>query len=214
MVCGEIPAEIRGKEMAMVHQLSPKDHDRFVTWDEYAKRRWQEGFEYELVDGKLYVSPRHELPENRVEKWIGDKLERYAEQHPEIINFVYGKACVFVPKRPGITCIGPDQTAFHDFPYHLPVDEVQWQHLNPVLVAEVVTIGDPNRNLVRNVELYFQAPTIKEYWLIDTREDPERPTFRMHRRYGKRWRLFDLSYGDIYSTKLLPGFDLILDPRR
>jgi hypothetical protein len=37
---------------------------------------------------------------------------------------------------------------------------------------------------------------------------------RVYRRHGRRWRHLDLAYGDVYTTKLLPEFHLVLDPRR
>jgi hypothetical protein len=36
---------------------------------------------------------------------------------------------------------------------------------------------------------------------------------RVHRRYGKRWKIIELAYGDTYTTRLLPGFALTIDPR-
>jgi hypothetical protein len=36
---------------------------------------------------------------------------------------------------------------------------------------------------------------------------------RVHRRYGERWKVIDLAYGDTYTTRLLPGFTLTIDPR-
>jgi len=57
------------------------------------------------------------------------------------------------------------------------------------------------------------VPTIHEYWLIDPTKNPERPTFRVHRRNGKRWRIVQPAFGTVYTTKLLPGFALIIDPR-
>jgi hypothetical protein len=57
------------------------------------------------------------------------------------------------------------------------------------------------------------VPSIREYWLLDTREDPERPTMQVRRRHGRRWLLRSVGPGDVYVTRLLPGFELILDPR-
>jgi len=62
--------------------------------------------------------------------------------------------------------------------------------------------------------LYFQVPSIWEYWLVDGLEDAERPSLRVHRRRGKRWHIIDVAAGETYTTKLLPGFELMLDPRR
>ena len=52
-----------------------------------------------------------------------------------------------------------------------------------MLVAEVLSGEDPDKDLVRNVELYFQVPSIKEYWLFDSRSElpPPHPTAASHR---------------------------------
>jgi Uma2 family endonuclease len=174
-----------------------------------------EGYQYELIDGKLYVSPEANLPEGRVERWLYRKVERYSEDHPEVTNFVHYKARVFVPGRQGVTNPEPDLAAYHDFPLHLPARKVRWQDVSPFLVGEVISLDDPDKDLVRNVELYLAVPSIKEYWLLDTRDDPDRPTMTVYRRHAKKWRSpIELSYGDTYTTKLLPGFQLLLDPRR
>jgi Uma2 family endonuclease len=200
--------------MATVTKLGPLDQGRPMTLDEFMAGDYQEGYQYELIDGRLYVSPSPNLPEARVDLWIFRKVQRYAEDNPEVINFVYNKVRVFVPGRPGVTNPEPDLAAYHRFPLHLPFREVRWQDVSPLLVGEVLSLDDPDKDLVRNVELYFQVPTIKEYWLFDTREDPEQPRLRVHRRHGRKWRLIDLSYGEVYTTKLLPGFELLLDPHR
>jgi len=174
-----------------------------------------EGYQYELVDGKLYVSPQPDLPQDRVDSWIHRKVQRYADDNLRVINYVTGRARVFVPDRPGVTNPEPDLAAYHDFPLDLPAEQVQWQDVSPVLVVEILSPEDPDKDLVRNVELYFQVPSIREYWLFDTRaEGADRPTLRVHRRWGGRWRVIDVAFGETYATKLLPGFELVVDPRR
>jgi Uma2 family endonuclease len=199
--------------MASIRRIGPRDHGRPITWDEYAKSRWQEGYVYEIVAGNLYVSPRHEFPENWVERWAGDKLDDYAKQHAEVIDYVSGKACIFVPDPAGLTCLGPDQAAFRDFPHHRSIDDVTWHDLTPVLVVQALSLGDPNKDLVRNVELYIQVPSIQEYWLFNTRPDPENPSRRAFRRRGESWQIIDVEPGDTYTTELLPGFALLLNSR-
>jgi hypothetical protein len=66
---------------------------------------------------------------------------------------------------------------------------------------------------VRNVGLHLQVPSIEEYWLLDSRDDPERPSLRVHRRFGGLWRVIDLGPARRYSTRLLPGVELIANPR-
>jgi hypothetical protein len=37
----------------------------------------------------------------------------------------------------------------------------------------------------------------------------------VYRKYRGQWRApVELQYGDTYTTSLLPGFELLLDPRR
>jgi Uma2 family endonuclease len=204
---------VKEEAMATVPKMGPADHGRPLDLDEFMAGDYAEGYQYELIDGKLYVSPLPNLPEDLVERWLDIKLTLYALAHPEVINYVTTKARVFVPGRPGVTNPEPDVAAYRKFPRGRPFRELRWQDVSPVLVAEVLSHDDPDKDLVRNVELYFQVPSIREYWLLDDREDPERPTMRVHRRHGQKWRIIHVGPGETYTTRLLPGFELLLDPR-
>ncbi|HEY7311090.1 MAG TPA: Uma2 family endonuclease [Gemmataceae bacterium] len=194
-------------------KLGPADHGRPMTLEEFLAARSLEGYQYELIDGKLYVSPVPNLPENRVEDWVYFKLKLYAHYYPDVLNFASNKARVFVPGRRRVTNPEPDVAAYRDFPLELPWASVRWQDVSPILVAEVLSLDDPDKDLVRNVELYLRVPSIKEYWLFDTRDDPEQLRLQVRRRYRGRWRLLEYGPGDTYTTKLLPDFSLVLDPR-
>ncbi len=196
-----------------VKKLGPKDHGRPMTFEEFTAARAVEGYQYELIDGKLYVSPQPNLPENRVEDWVYFKLKLYAHYQPDVINFTSNKARVFVPGDQGTTNPEPDVAAYRNFPLELPWDSVRWQDVSPILVVEVLSLDDPDKDLIRNVRLYLQVPSIKEYWLFDTREGPEQLRLQVRRRYRGQWRLTELGPGQTYTTKLLPGFELTLDPR-
>jgi Uma2 family endonuclease len=200
--------------MTTALKIGPADHGRPLTLEEFSTAAWEEGYQYELIDGKLYVVPSPNLPENRVEQWIAPALWLYARVHPEVINYVSTKARVYVPRRPGVTNPEPDLAAYRDFPLELPFDQVRWQDISPVLVVEILG-DDPDKDLVRNVGLYLQVPSVREYWVFDTlREGAERPHLIAHRRWGARWRVTEVAPGDSYTTRLLPGFTLVVDPRR
>jgi Uma2 family endonuclease len=200
--------------MATVAKIGPLDHGRPMRLGDFLSALSQEGFHYELIDGKLYVTPVPNLPEDRVERWLSLKFQLYSLQKPEIINYVTSKARLFVPGRRRVTAPEPDLAAYRNFPLQLPLRMVRWQDVSPILVGEVVSADDPEKDLVRNVGLYLRVPTIREYWVLDTREDPDQPLMRVYRRYGLRWRMRDVAFGETYATKLLPGFELFLDPRR
>ena len=53
-------------------------------------------------------------------------------------------------------------------------------------------------------------PSIQEYWVSDNREDSYRP--RVYRRGDGGWQVLDFGPDDIYTTPLLPGFELPVTP--
>src|SRR5262245_21541553 len=106
--------------MATALKIGPSDNGRPMSLEEFLAGDYEEGCRYELIDGKLYVSPLPDLPENQVQEWINDALKQYARKHPEVINYISSGARVFVPGRPEVTVPEPDQAAYHDFPRHLP----------------------------------------------------------------------------------------------
>ena len=93
-------------------KLGPKDHGHRLTLDEFDDADFELGHKYEIIDGRLYVSPVPNTPENRYETWLGKKLTLYSVQHPEVINYVSTKGRVFVRERPRTTAPEPDIVAF------------------------------------------------------------------------------------------------------
>jgi Uma2 family endonuclease len=195
--------------------LGPADHGRPLTLEEFTHAPWQEGFRYELIDGRLYVLPAPGAPHDRLVTWLYNQLGRYSSRRPAVVNYVSSRPRLFVPGRPDVTQPEPDVAAFHDWPMHLPIGSVEWEDISPILVAEVVSEDDPDKVLVRNVDLYRQVPSIREYWVLDPRVSADRPTLLVYRRYGKRWRrVLVVPPGGVHTTALLPGFRLVVDPHR
>jgi len=193
-------------------RISPGDHGREMTCDDFMAADYAEGHQYELIEGRLYVSPLAGLPQNFIESWIFGKLYLYALQHATIINYVSTKARVFIPG--GKTTIPePDVACYHDFPMDIPFDKLRWQDISPTLVIEILSEGDPDKDLVRNPRLYLKVPSIKEYWVFDTRDNPAKATLLVHRRQGQRWKKLQFAFDDTYTTSLLPGFALIVNPQ-
>ncbi len=194
-------------------RLGPADHGRPMTLEAFEAGAFEDGFQYELIDGRLYVSPQPNAPQGLVDNWIFRALLRYSDRRPDILNFVYNRARVFVPGRPGVTTPEPAVAAYRDFPVDLPFRMVRWQDTSPILVVEVLSLDDPDKDLVRNVELYFQVPSIREYWLLDAR-DPDRPGLCARIRHGRRWRVVNRAFDETYTTRLLPDFTLTVNPHR
>jgi Uma2 family endonuclease len=201
--------------MATVHMLGLVNHNQPVSDEEFETAEFEPGYKYELIDGRLYVSPEPNMPEVRLEEWIGFKLRLYAHYNPEVINFVAGKSRVFVPNRRRTTCPEPDLSAYRAVPLDEPIEDQDWRLVSPILVVEVLKNSDPYKDLVRNVDLYAQVPTVREYWILDGRYFADEPTLVVRRRRGRNWlKPREIAYGETYTTSLLPGFELIIDPRR
>jgi Uma2 family endonuclease len=200
--------------LATMAKLGPADHGRPMTFEEYMGGDYRQGYHYELIDGRLYVSPEANMPQDFIEQWLLAKVFRYTKRHPEIINYVTNKARVFVPRRLGLTAPEPDLAAYRNYPVHVDLTTLRWEDFSPLLVGEVLSLGDPDKDLVRNVELCLQVPAIKEYWVVDTRDNPNYPTMHVYRRQGRKWHVLEVGHGERYTTPVLPGFKLLMDPRR
>jgi Uma2 family endonuclease len=194
----------------MLH-LGRTDQGRPLTLDEFLTADYEGGYKYELIDGKLYVSPAANFPENAVQEWLNFQLKLFSRANPKVLNYVSSGARVFIPNRCNVTASEPDVAAYHDLPTELSLREIRWQDVSPFLVAEVLSADDPDKDLVRNADLYFRVPSIKEYWILDAREDAEHPRLIVRRRSGKRWRIMEVEPGSTYSTRFLPGFALTLN---
>jgi Uma2 family endonuclease len=200
--------------MATMLKLGPADHGRPMTLEEFDASGAEEGYKYELIEGKVYVSPQPNPPAGWVERWLFKKVDGYSDRHPEVINYVHYKTRVFVPREERHTNPEPDLAAYQVFPIDEPLTELQWEDVSPILVGEVVSEENPEKDLVRNVRLYREVPSIREYCIIDPRIDPVYPSMIVYRRQGTRWRKIEVEAGGTYTARLLPGFELILDTKR
>jgi Uma2 family endonuclease len=199
--------------MTTILKLGPADHGRAITVEEARSAHWQEGYRYEIIDGRIYVTPVPNLPHDRILRWILNTVNDYSRQNPHILNYVTTNGKVIVPDRLGLTEPEPDLIAFRDFPLDSSMTEVQWEDLTPVLVVEILSEDDPEKDLERNVELYEEIASIREYWIFDPRADADRPTLSVYRRRGQRWQKpIPIAFGATYTTRWLPGFSLRVGP--
>jgi Uma2 family endonuclease len=193
--------------------LTPADNGRRMSYDEFLHSASQEGFRYELIEGRLVVWPSLQIKHECLRGWLKHLLSGYAERRPAGVNLVLAPARVFVPDANEVSAPEPDLAAYRDFPHHLPFRERRWEDFSPVLVVEILSEDNADKDTERNVELYLRVPSIREYWILDPLTDPDRPSLTVHRRRGARWqRPLEVAAGKSYTTPLLPGFTLVLDP--
>ncbi len=158
------------------------------------------------------MSPTPNQPEDWVRTWLLYKLMHYARRHRKVLKHVTAAAQVFVPGHEDVTNPEPDVAAYRRWPNRLP-DDIRWEDVSPILVVEVLSADDPDKDLVRNVALYREVPSIREYWVFDARQSASEPTMTVYRRRGQDWRIIEVGPGERYTTRLLPGFQLRLNTR-
>ena len=193
--------------------LTHEDHGRALSWDEFASADAQEGYRYEMIEGKIFVSPAPNMPHEDLKEWLGAALRAYAQERPDILRRVSGGSRVFLEERSdGVTAPEPDIACYSEYPTDLPKRERNWRNVTPFLVVEILSEDNQDKDLERNRRLYFEVESIQEYWIVDPLEDADRPALIVYRRRGTRWAPRRVvPSGGTYTTPMLPGFSLVLD---
>jgi Uma2 family endonuclease len=198
--------------MSTILQLGPADHGRPMSFDEFVAGDYEGGYKYELIDGRLYVTPEARWEHDWVGMHILEALLDYRKQRSDVINYVSAHARVFVPGAERTTAPEPDIVAYQGFPLE-KAPHIDWQDASPIVVVEIATDDEAaEKDLDRNVELYLRVPSIQEYWAFDLRE--EQPILIVHRRENDAWHVLRFEPSETYTTELLPGFSLPVTPRR
>ena len=198
-------------------KYGPADDGKPITEELASIAQWEPGYRYEIIHGRISVSPQPRFSHEFLSDWLSDKLKAYAKDHPEVFNFISLRARIFVPGTTELTVPEPDISAFKiKIPGPGELTETDWEDQKPILVVEIISPKNADKDEIRNVALYLQVPSIREYWILDPTEDADRPSLRVYRRRGKKWQTpIHLSGGETYeSSRFLPGFRLVLDRLR
>lgn len=186
-------------------RFGPKSHGRLVTDEQLEVAEYRPGYDYEVIFGRLYVSPAPNPEHDVVEKHIYEQIARYRDDHPGVVAYVTDRARVFVPGVELTTAPEPDLAIYAE-------DFETWQEAEPFIVGEVLRGTDIDKDLFRNVDLYLRVPSIQEYWVFDLREEPRRPRLWVYRRVRDDWDIQELPPHAFYQTPLLPGLKLRISP--
>lgn len=180
-------------------RLGPDSAGARLTPRQFDRADFKEGWRYELINGALIVSPIPSEEERRPNDELGFLLRLYHETHRD------GKAL--------------NDTLFeHEIPIgenRRRADRVIWCGLGrkprkgetPTIVVEFVSPG--KRNLQRDYEEKrdeYLKIGVKEYWIIDRFERK----LTVYTKQGKRSRKQTIKEKQVYTTPLLPGFELQL----
>jgi Uma2 family endonuclease len=155
------------------------------------------------------------MPHDIVLNRISLALFLYSASHGEVLSYVSTHGRVFLLDPPeGITAPEPDIAGYtKSFPEGTPAAEMDWRKVSPAFVVEILSEDTEDKDLERNRRLYVQVPSIQEYWVVDPRASAGEPMMLVYRRRGRRWAArLAIAAGATYTTPILPGFSLLLDP--
>jgi Uma2 family endonuclease len=181
-------------------RIGPWSNGITLTPEEFdAIDDWKEGYRYELIQGVLIVSPMPAKGERSPNDILGYYFHTYRFSHPQ------GAALEDTVTEETLQLVSNRRRA----------DRVIWlataeardlSTVLPEIVIEFVSKRkrDQHRDYVLKREEYVLAG-VKEYWVIDR----FRRTLTAYRGIDTEIAIHP---GEFYTTPLLPGFELPLDP--
>jgi Uma2 family endonuclease len=177
-------------------RISPADHGRTMTLEEFMEADVEEGYCYELARGVLEVNQVPNDPHGVVVCNLYRAVSRYDEKHPGVIHR-YGGGSEFRFWLPGmISGRNPDLGAV----LRGAVKDERGRRL-AALAAEVVSRGSIQRDYETKREEYL-AYGLLEYWIVDPLE--RRVTVLTRR--GDVWHEAVFRDEQTIISRVLPGF--------
>ena len=89
--------------------LTHEDHGRPLSWDEYVTADAQEGYRYEMIEGRVVVSPPPNTLHEDCVKWLEKLLDTYAADRPDLLRSIRTRSCVFLPDATEEEVSAPEQ---------------------------------------------------------------------------------------------------------
>lgn len=108
----------------------------------------------------------------------------------------------------GLMRLYPDMTLFASSPSAVNQRGV------PRLVVEFVNEGDFTKTWKGDSDLYLRWLGVAEHWVVDLRDGPKWLVLSTRRFRDSREWLSEFCREDDFRTPTLPGFELLIDPRR
>lgn len=160
-----------------------------------------DGNQYELIDGELYMSRAPGFLHQRVVVRLVYLLETYSEDVGK--GVVIGGPGVIFGKHDSVI---PDVVFVREERRHIISN--RGLTAAPDLVVEILSPGEPNADRDRKLKLQlYSREGVPEYWIVD----PEAHTLALYRRADSVLQLVATLEGkDRLTSPILPGFDVPL----
>jgi Uma2 family endonuclease len=183
--------------------ITPHDHGRRMTLDDFESAEVQDGHLYELSGGTIIVS---DIPGDQ--HWaqvdeIKQQLYVYKAANPSQVHRVGGGAECKILLIDTESERHPDVAVYKQAK---PEGANFWARWIPAVAIEVVSESSRHRDYDEKPADYL-AFGVLEYWIVDFKNDE----MVVMQRSGGRWATRAVKPGERYRTALLPGFELNLE---
>jgi Uma2 family endonuclease len=181
--------------------IGPGVAGTLMTPEEFdAAQDWEEGYVYELINEVLVVTPPAGIEERAPNDLLGQLLRNYRERHPlgKSLDYTVSEHTVRTGKN------------------RRRADRVIWAGLGrlpdvdrdpPTIAIEFLSPGRRARKRDYDAKRKeYEKAGVIEYWIIDR----FRKSFTVFRRKGRKSTELVFGANDVYTTPLLPGFELPL----
>ena len=177
--------------------FGPYSTGTLMTPWEFDRAEFEEGWRYELINGRLIVAPIPLENERDPNEELGHLLRTYWQHYPDRLDGTLFEQTVKV------------------FENRRRADRVIWAGLGrqprkgetPTIIVELVSEGKRARQ--RDYEEKrdeYLAAGVKEYWILDR----FKRTLTVFKKHGKSFQKRVVKEKQNYATDLLPGFKLPL----
>jgi Uma2 family endonuclease len=179
---------------------------KLMTVEEWLLYDVPEGLHAELVDGELVMNPLANWDHQQVVRRLTRQVEAFIDASPGVLKTLSAPCRFPIPGTKMPRGREPDLGLYDREPSQ-PHSALAWQEVRPVVVVEVVSPGDTDRDYVDKRLDYWRAE-IPEYWIVDE----ARRLFLALRRTPHGWDEHLIEDSGTYRTPLLPGLTLAIEP--
>ncbi|MFN0134724.1 MAG: Uma2 family endonuclease [Phycisphaerae bacterium] len=194
--------------------LDPSLNGVRMSRSEFERAELRDGYRFELIGGFLQVAPAPNPNEKDIAVELFELLREYTRsQTPRPFQRVLWEPRLMISSdEQDATNPEPDIAAYEAYS-RSRVNS--YDNLSLSLVVEVVSEGGEAKDYVRNRALYESVKTVREYWVVDPRQDASRPSMAVFRRAAPEtpdspFERFDIEPGGVCACETWPGLSVDL----
>ena len=181
--------------VTLTQNKRPRYDGRRVTREEYLDLP-DDGFQYDMIEGELHMSPSPFFEHAYVASQFQILLGNYLKVKP--VGFVVHEVDIFLPD--GGDVLRPDVLLILEKNKHIIVGHI---HGTPDLICEVLSDSTRERDLGIKANRYL-ANGVKEYWILN----PADRSIHLWMNRGNQW---DKKSDTSLESELLPGLQITVD---